>query len=129
MIRSGHSHRCVTSYAEVWIEIVTSSIFNTVKGSPPTRRCGLKSLLFASLSRFCRVTSYAEVWIEIGQKLLYFFFAFVTSYAEVWIEIYTVFTGSRQSRVTSYAEVWIEIFLQEQFGVATQGHLLRGGVD
>ena len=89
----------------------------------------MKSLLFASLSRFCRVTSYAEVWIEIGQKLLYFFFAFVTSYAEVWIEIYTVFTGSRQSRVTSYAEVWIEIFLQEQFGVATQGHLLRGGVD
>ena len=55
----------VTSYAEVWIEIVQSN-----------------DELSESL-----VTSYAEVWIEISLIRVFTPNGIVTSYAEVWIEI------------------------------------------
>ena len=56
---------CVTSLAEVWIEILES--FHVFK--------------------ICRVTSLAEVWIEICRVLLIAPCSTVTSLAEVWIEI------------------------------------------
>ena len=55
----------VTSYAEVWIEIVCPWPYIY-------RR---------------KVTSYAEVWIEIKYTLATVLWIRVTSYAEVWIEI------------------------------------------
>ena len=56
----------VTSYTEVWIEIIDLPVmlFRAVL-SLPTRKCGLKWCAGAILSYpFC-VTSYTEVWIEI----------------------------------------------------------------
>ena len=97
----------VTSYAEVWIEIVLPGGFFMRCTSPPTRRCGLKLRLVVTLENKHYVTSYAEVWIEI--------------------------TASRASSsimlVTSYAEVWIEILKPRQAPDTTGRHLLRGGVD
>ena len=55
----------VTSYAEVWIEIVAIDIQYKSKLSPPTRRCGLKLHRNIFSSSRMAVTSYAEVWIEI----------------------------------------------------------------
>ena len=65
----------VTSYAEVWIEIVQQHLSGDSEA----------------------VTSYAEVWIEIDDQNRTYCPISVTSYAEVWIEIYTghkgLFTG------------------------------------
>ena len=55
----------VTSYAEVWIEMVSVLEDKSIQ----------------------KVTSYAEVWIEIGINSQAGNANSVTSYAEVWIEI------------------------------------------
>ena len=55
----------VTSFAEVWIEIISLVILNLI----------------------CYVTSFAEVWIEIVGIPFIFVADCVTSFAEVWIEI------------------------------------------
>ena len=66
VIRSGGARITkVTSYAEVWIEIVGCS-GSVCSGT---------------------VTSYAEVWIEIYAAQTGDYCYIVTSYAEVWIEI------------------------------------------
>ena len=97
----------VTSYAEVWIEILFGIVLDNFNSSPPTRRCGLKSATDWKLIFDSSVTSYAEVWIEINVSLKLSCSCAVTSYAEVWIEIYNSFTS----------------------GASDIGHLLRGGVD
>ena len=56
---------CVTSYAEVWIEIPALASLDNEDTSPPTRRCGLKYQDLRTLSKNQLVTSYAEVWIEM----------------------------------------------------------------
>ena len=55
----------VTSYAEVWIEIISQLAKYYGLKSPPTRRCGLKFGFFEVCCGFISVTSYAEVWIEM----------------------------------------------------------------
>ena len=61
----GWKWNIVTSFAEVWIEILDN---------------------FYKM-RVDRVTSFAEVWIEIYDFSNYFYIGSVTSFAEVWIEI------------------------------------------
>ena len=62
--------RCVTSLAEVWIEIATVISLSSAARSLPLRKCGLKY----GLRRYHRVqdlvTSLAEVWIEMLQSRL-----------------------------------------------------------
>ena len=99
----------VTSYAEVWIEINNISPLAMLIQSPPTRRCGLKSLLKDLIRRKNYVTSYAEVWIEILTWNSQGLGRTVTSYAEVWIEMNPRGSMELHCPVTSYAEVWIEI--------------------
>ena len=79
----------VTSYAEVWIEILR----NAVSAIQP------------------KVTSYAEVWIEIWMIWSEKRNTGVTSYAEVWIEMPMENKDGYINTVTSYAEVWIEIMI------------------
>ena len=56
----------VTSYTEVWIEILDNA------------RSGATE----------KVTSYTEVWIEIDKDIVVYSRIIVTSYTEVWIEIF-----------------------------------------
>ena len=81
---------CVTSFAEVWIEIQVLSPPFPLPVSLPSRKCGLKLLIYdystgstGSLpSRKCGLKFYDVVSasnLEI-----------VTSFAEVWIEIHCI---------------------------------------
>ena len=97
--------------------------------SPPTRRCGLKSMDDERKESLETVTSYAEVWIEINISFAAPERKPVTSYAEVWIEIDLRLIDVKTSTVTSYAEVWIEISDKIREELTEDGHLLRGGVD
>ena len=58
----------VTSYAEVWIEMWKRAESVIGLSSPPTRRCGLKSVFIINSGNIVVVTSYAEVWIEISSS-------------------------------------------------------------
>ena len=96
----------VTSFAEVWIEILMWVIVPL----PP------------------RVTSFAEVWIEILQGVTRPYQGCVTSFAEVWIEICagktagtaTVSLPSRKCGLKSGQEVRMRL---------PYSHFLRGSVD
>ena len=79
----------VTSFAEVWIEILSLTIHILISTSSlPLRKCGLKSDTLQKRASLAKVTSFAEVWIEIEDKALEELERIVTSFAEVWIEIW-----------------------------------------
>ena len=122
----------VTSFAEVWIEIQVLSPPFPLPVSLPSRKCGLKLLIYdystgstgslpsrkcglkfydvVSASNLEIVTSFAEVWIEILQGVTRPYQGCVTSFAEVWIEISFRPLLRCTPYVTSFAEVWIEMY-------------------
>ena len=77
----------VTSLAEVWIEIVSSTLYLPCTWSLPLRKCGLKYVHGYYNFPWQYVTSLAEVWIEITATGRGYLYRAVTSLAEVWIEI------------------------------------------
>ena len=63
-LRTGKSWQ-VASFAEAWIEIVFLPP-NALRTSPPSRRRGLKYLLWMGKRKWMEVASFAEAWIEIS---------------------------------------------------------------
>ena len=119
----------VTSYAEVWIEIVCLKEIHLKCWVTSYAEVWIEMMNLHKKSCIGLVTSYAEVWIEIciWDDVLYW--CNVTSYAEVWIEMLIRLMNNQYLKVTSYAEVWIEIHYLSSWYLQDGGHLLRGGVD
>ena len=109
IVLCGASHQGVTSFAEVWIEIFRRRSRSGEQSSLPSRKCGLKFSNPVYCANELEVTSFAEVWIEISYYSAFLPMSVVTSFAEVWIEIINGSREKLQQRVTSFAEVWIEI--------------------
>ena len=78
--------------------------------SPPSRRRGLKSMLFLPLFQEVLVASLAEAWIEITITKAPYLAKPVASLAEAWIEILGLEWGGNWKSVASLAEAWIEMF-------------------
>ena len=55
----------VSALAAEWIEIVQNIPVNVIKGSPPSRRSGLKYDTYGHFERFCFVSALAAEWIEM----------------------------------------------------------------
>ena len=55
----------VASFTEAWIEIEAATLDGETLGSPPSRRRGLKLILFVYIYYIKYVASFTEAWIEI----------------------------------------------------------------
>ena len=77
----------VASLAEAWIEMRIRPCIQSGLTSLPSRKRGLKSLIFASWIDELFVASLAEAWIEISCYLQLWFSGRVASLAEAWIEM------------------------------------------
>ena len=68
----GQKYVDVASFTEAWIEIEAATLDGETLGSPPSRRRGLKLILFVYIYYIKYVASFTEAWIEMIQILLNF---------------------------------------------------------
>ena len=142
----------VTSFAEVWIEMLNiSHICSTnachfLRGSVDWNiaDCIVAGLLACHFLRGSVdwnpgwSTEGTRIWWSLpsrkcGLKCSNFLppiqLIKVTSFAEVWIEIAICRQEGCPIDVTSFAEVWIEIIFSTYTWKKIEGHFLRGSVD